>query len=160
MSDVQPVPEGFRNVNCYLVVPDANEAIAFYEKAFGAERGVHMPGPGGQGTMHAEIRIGDTTVMLTDENPAWNKKSAKTLGGSPVSMHVYCEDADAWFQRAVAAGCEARFPVTPMFWGDRMGQVADPFGIEWGIATHVEDVPPEEMGTRAQAFFQSMGGSC
>ena len=157
---VNPVPQGFHTVNCYIVVPNSQEAMAFYEKAFGAEVAVHMPGPGGQGTMHAELRIGDSTVMLTDENEQWGKKSALTLGGSPVAMHVYCEDADAFFKQAVDAGCTEKFPVTEMFWGDRFGQVVDPYGVEWGIATHVEDVAPEEMGKRAEAFFASMSQDC
>lgn len=153
---VSPIPEGFHTLNCYAVVPDANEAIAFYEKAFGAERVVHMPGPGGQGTMHAEVRIGDSVLMLTDENPQWNKKSAVTLGGSPIAFHLYCEDVDGWIERAVAAGCEVVMPASDMFWGDRFGQVRDPFGLEWSIATHVEDVPPEEMAKRAEAWFSAM----
>ena len=154
----QPIPDGFNTVSVYLIVPDALEAIAFYEKALGATRGSHMPGPGGQGTMHAEIHVGNSTIMLTDENPAWEMKSAKTLGATPVGLHLYVEDCDAMFQRAVDAGCEVKAPLMDAFWGDRYGKVVDPFGFEWGFATHVEDVPEEEMGQRAAAFFAEMGG--
>ena len=154
----QAIPEGFNTVNMYLIVPDAKEAIEFYQKAFGAEAGVHMPGPGGQGTMHAEVRIGNSMVMLTDENPAWEMKSPATLGGTPAGLHLYVDDADKLFQRAVDAGCQPIAPLMDAFWGDRYGKVLDPFGHQWGIATHVEDVPPEEMGQRAQKFFSEMAG--
>lgn len=155
MSEVKPIPEGFSTVNAYIIVPNAVEALDFYAKAFGAEQVARMPGPDGESTMHAEMRIGDSTVMLTDENPEWGSRSALTIGGSPVSLHVYVEDADAFFDRAVTAGCEATMPLMDAFWGDRYGKVKDPYGIEWGIATHVEDLSPEEMDKRAQAFFAS-----
>lgn len=163
MSEVSPIPEGFSPLSPYLVVPNAVEAMAFYAKAFGAERVMFMQGPAGEtSTLHAEIRIGTSTVMLSDENPAWNMKSAKTLGGSPVSMHLYVEDVDALFQQAVAAGAAVESPPTDMFWGDRMAKVTDPFGLSWGLATHKEDVPPEEMGKRQQEWMASMaeGGDC
>lgn len=157
---VSPVPAGFHTVNSYIVVPDSEKAMEFYGKAFGAQSIMRMPGPGGHGTMHAEIRIGDSSLMLTDENPQWNKRSALTLGGSPISMMLYVDDADASFKRAVEAGCEATFPVSDMFWGDRFGQVKDPYGVEWSIATHVEDVEPEECARRAEAWFASMQDQC
>lgn len=159
---VQAVPEGFHSVNIYLIVKDAKEAIDFYQKAFGAEAGVRMPGPGGQGTMHAEIRIGNSTVMLTDENPQWEMKSPATLGGTPAGLHLYVDDVDKSFQRAVDAGCTVMAPLMDAFWGDRYGKVLDPFGHQWGIATHVEDVPEDEMCKRAEAFFSQMGagGEC
>ncbi|HXV77139.1 MAG TPA: VOC family protein [Candidatus Polarisedimenticolaceae bacterium] len=154
----KPIPEGFNTVSSYLVVSDAAKAIEFYAKAFGAERVNHMPMPGGKGTMHAEMRLGDSRFMLTDENPQWGTRSPKSLGGTPVSMHIYTRDADAMFKRAVGAGCEVQMPPTDMFWGDRYAKVADPFGHVWGIATHVEDVPDAELGKRAKKWFADMAG--
>ncbi len=161
-TDVTPIPEGMNTVTPYLVVPEAVAAIKFYEKAFGAQMVMRMPGPGGQGTMHAEIRIGNSVVMLTDENPQWDMKSPATLGGSPVSMMIYVENVDDVFQQAVEAGCTALFPIDTMFWGDRMGKLTDPFGYQWAIATHVEDVGEEEMAKRQQAWIAEMaqGGKC
>ena len=156
----QKIPEGFNTVSTYLIVKDAKEAIGFYQKALGAEAGVHMPGPGGQGTMHAELRIGNSTVMLTDENPQWEMKSPSTLGGTPAGLHLYVDDADKAFQRAIDAGCTVKAPLMDAFWGDRFGMVVDPFGHLWGIATHKEDVPEEEMGKRAAEFFANMGSDC
>ena len=154
----QKIPEGFNTVSTYLIVKDAKEAIGFYQKALGAEAGVHMPGPGGQGTMHAELRIGNSTVMLTDENPAWEMKSPETLGGSATSMHLYVDDADKAFQRAVDAGCKVTAPLMDAFWGDRYGKVMDPYGHQWGFATHIEDVEPADMEKRAAEFFSQMSG--
>ena len=150
------VPEGFNTVSAYLIVKDAKEAIDFYQKAFGAESGVRMPGPDGQGTMHAELRIGNSTVMLTDENPQWGLKSPSTLGGTAAGLHLYVDDADKAFQRAIDAGCTVKAPLMDAFWGDRFGMVDDPYGHQWGIATHVEDVAPEDMAKRAAAFFADM----
>jgi PhnB protein len=162
MPSVNPVPKGFNTVSMYLVVKNAVEALEFYAKALGAEAGVRMAGPDGQSTMHAEMRIGNSTVMLTDENLQWNMRSPLTLGGTPITLHIYVDDADALFNRAVEAGCEVTFPVSDAFWGDRYGKLKDPFGHEWGIATHKEDVEPEEMARRAKEFFASMteGGDC
>jgi PhnB protein len=154
---VEAVPKGCNTVNVYLVLQNAEEAMEFYRKAFGFESGLCMPGPDGKSTMHAEMHLGNSTIMLTDENPQWETKAPATLGGSPASLHLYVDDVDALFGRAVAAGCQVKFPVTDMFWGDRYGKVEDPFGFQWGIATHTEDVAPEEMERRAQAFFASMG---
>jgi PhnB protein len=156
---VKAVPDGFNTVSVYLVVKDAVEALDFYQKAFGAEAGHRMPGPDGKGTMHAEMRIGNSTIMLTDENPKWEMKSPSTLGGSPVSVHLYVEDADKMFKRAVDAGCTAMMPIMDAFWGDRYGKVVDPYGYQWGIATHKEDLSPEETGRRAAEFFANMGDS-
>lgn len=158
----KPIPAGFNTVSSYLVVKDANEAIDFYCKAFGGEPGDKMTVPGTDQVMHAEVCIGNSTVMLTAENPQWEMKSAETLGGSPVSLHLYTEDADKAFQRAIDAGCEVVAPLMDAFWGDRYGKVKDPFGIQWGIATHKEDLSPEEMAERAAKFFASMadGGEC
>jgi uncharacterized glyoxalase superfamily protein PhnB len=158
----KPIPDGFNSVSAYLVVRDAQQALEFYGKAFGAEQGDVMKTPDGSGIMHAEVRIGNSTVMLTAENPQWNARSAETLGGSPVSLHVYVSDADKLFQRALDAGCQVTAPLMDAFWGDRYGKVKDPFGIEWGIATHKEDLSPEEVGKRAAEWFASMGqgGAC
>jgi uncharacterized glyoxalase superfamily protein PhnB len=153
MSNVNPIPEGCNSVNVYLVVKDGQAAIDFYTKAFGAIGGSCMPGPDGKGIMHAELKIGNSTVMLTEENPEWGTKSAETLGGSPMSLHVYLPDVDAAFQQAIDAGCTSVYPIMDTFWGDRYGKLSDPFGFEWGLATHTEDVPEEEMAERAQQWF-------
>ena len=154
----KPIPDGFNTVSAYLIVDNSVEAGNFYQKAFGAEVGMRMPGPDGKSTMHMEMRLGDSTIMLTDANPQWNAKSPKTLGGTPVSLHVYVKDADALFKRAVAAGCEVEYPIADAFWGDRYGKLRDPFGHTWGIATHKEDLSPDEIGKRAAEFFKNMGG--
>ncbi len=159
---VQPIPEGFNTVSCYLVVSNSVEAMAFYEKAFGAEPGMRMAGPG-DSTMHAEVTIGNSVVMMSDENPAWDTKSPLTLGGNGSSLHIYTEDVDAAFKRAVDAGCSVVFPVADMFWGDRYGKVKDPYGHEWGLATHTEDLSPEEIGKRQAEFMAQLaaeGGEC
>lgn len=156
MSDVKPVPDGFSTVSVYLVVPRATEAMAFYEKAFGATPGLRMTGPDGDATLHAELQIGDSTIMLTDENPDWNQRSPETLGGSAASLHMYVPDADAAFERAVAAGCEVEYPIDDTFWGDRYGKVRDPYGYTWGIATHKEDLSEDELGRRQSEFFEAM----
>ena len=155
-QSVSPIPAGYHSVTPYLIVPDAVAAMEFYSQAFGAGHFMRMPGPGGQGTMHAEMKIGDSIVMLSDENPQWEMKSPGTLGGSPVSLMIYVEDVDAAFARAVAAGCEVKFPVTHMFWGDRMGKLADPYGYQWSLASHVEEVPEAEMAARQQAWLEEM----
>ena len=157
MSDAPPIPEWFKSVSVYLIVPNSEEAIAFYERALGAEAITRMKGPDGKSTMHAAMRVGDSIVMLTDENPEWNAKSPATLGGSPVSMHIYTENADAMFDRAVAAGCESVAPMMDAFWGDRYGKVMDPFGHQWGFATQKEELTPEQMEQRAREWFASMG---
>ena len=153
---VKPVPDGYNTVSAYLIVKNSAKALDFYKQALGAEPGLRMATPDGKGTMHAEMHLGDSTIMLTDENPQWGAQSPQSLGGSPQSLHIYVDDADALFNRAVEAGCEVVAPIMDAFWGDRYGKVKDPFGHQWGIATHKEDVPPEEMGKRAEAFFASM----
>jgi uncharacterized glyoxalase superfamily protein PhnB len=157
-SGVKAIPEGLHAVTPHLVVKGGADAIAFYKKAFGAQELHRMPGPDGK-LMHAAIKIGDSQIFLADEHPQMGHKSPLGLGGSPVSLHVYVDDVDTVFQKAVAAGAKVRMPVMDMFWGDRYGQVTDPFGHEWSIATHIEDVPPEEMPKRAQAAF-SQPGQC
>jgi len=154
---VKPIPDGFNSVNVYLTVKDPTSAIEFYRKAFGAELGTMMKIPGSDTVLHAEVCIGNSTMMLTAENPEWDARSAETLGGSPVSLHLYVDDVDKSFQRAVDAGCEVAAPLMDAFWGDRYGKVKDPFGIQWGIATHKADLTPEEIDKGAAEWFASMG---
>ena len=156
---VKAIPDGFNSVSSYLVVKDPKQAIDFYQKAFGAESGVQVKAPGGDAIMHAEIHIGNSTVMLTAENPQWQMKSAETMGGSPASLHLYVDDADKAFQRAIDAGCTVAAPIMDAFWGDRFGKVLDPFGYQWGIATHKEDLNEVEITKRAAEWFASMGDS-
>jgi len=156
---VQPVPAGYRTVTAYLTVNDGARALEFYAKAFGARETERMPGPGGK-LIHAEFRIGDSVVMLSDEFPGMSSCKAPTsLGGTTGSLFLYVPDVDAAFKRAVEAGCKVIAPVMDMFWGDRFGKLEDPFGNQWSMATHKEDVSPDEMGRRQQAFMSKMGGA-
>ncbi|MCL4817839.1 MAG: VOC family protein [Vicinamibacteria bacterium] len=139
---VQAIPDGARTVTPYLTIKGAAKALEFYKAAFGATELMRMPGPGGM-VMHAEIRVGDSAVFLSDAFPG--NKSPLELKGTPVAMHLYVEDCDAWWQRAVKAGCKVVMPLADQFWGDRFGQVRDPFGHLWSISTHVADPTPEEM---------------
>jgi len=158
---VLPIPQGFNSVSSYLVVKGVEKAIDFYTRAFGAKPGAVMRMPDGSAVLHAEVCIGNSMVMLTEENPQWEMKSAESLGGSPVSMHLYVEDVDEAFQRAIDAGCEVVAPLMDAFWGDRYGKVKDPFGLQWGLATHKEDLGEEEMGKRAAEWFASVAaGDC
>jgi PhnB protein len=155
---VRPVPAGYHTVTPYLTVNDGARAMEFYQRAFGARELERMPGPGGK-LMHAELRIGDSVVMLSDEFPGMSTaKAPTTLGGTTGSLMLYVPDVDAAFRRAVDAGCITLMPPTDMFWGDRFGKLRDPFGNEWGMATHKEDVPPREMAERAKAAMAQMGG--
>lgn len=158
MSNVNPIPEGFHTVSPHLVVKDAGAAIDFYTKAFGAKEMYRMPGPDGKSVMHAEIRIGDSPVMLASEWPGDGMpKSPETLGGTGVTIHLYVEDVDKLFKQATDAGATPTMPPMDAFWGDRYGKLKDPFGHDWGIATHIEDVPPEEMPERMAKAFANMG---
>ena len=150
---VKPIPEGMHTVTPHLICAGAAEAIEFYKKAFGAVETGRIPGPNGR-LIHAVIRIGDSAVMLVDEFPDFRSVGPKTLKGTPVVIHLYVEDADALAARAVAAGATITMPVTEMFWGDRYGQLEDPFGHRWSIATHVRDVAPDEM----QRAMKAMAG--
>jgi len=152
---VNPIPEGTHTVTPHLIVRSADRAIDFYKQAFGAVEVTRHPSPDGS-IMHAELRIGDSPLYLADENPAWGALSPLALGGSPVTIHLFVPDADATFERAVQAGATVRMPIDDAFWGDRYGQVGDPFGHVWSIATHKEDVAPGEMMRRAEEFFASM----
>ncbi len=146
----KPVPEGFHTVTPHLVIKGAAAAIEFYKKAFGAEEVLRMPGQG-DGIMHAEIRIGDSHIMLNDEFPEFGKKGPLSIGGTPVTLHLYVNDVDAVFARAVKAGAKVTMPVADMFWGDRYGALEDPYGHHWSIGTHKEDLTPEECMERAKA---------
>ena len=154
----KPVPDGYHTVTPYLTVRGAAEAIAFYTRAFGAQEIERMPGPDGKSLMHAEVRIGDSVVMLSDEFPQTGCLSPQSLGGVTSYVFLYVPDVDAVFRRAVEAGARVTMPLTDMFWGDRFGKVADPFGHEWGMATHQEDVSPEEIQKRAAAAMSQMPG--
>jgi len=149
---VKKIPEGYHAVTPYLAVKGGAAAIAFYEKAFGAKELFRMPAPGGT-IAHAELQIGDSRVMLSDEAPDMGAKSPQTLGGSPVSLMLYVEDVDATVKRAIDAGAKPTRPVENQFYGDRSGGIIDPFGHSWWVATHVEDVPPAELERRAKAAF-------
>jgi PhnB protein len=154
---VKPVPEGYHTATPYLVVKGAVKALEFYKKAFGATEEVRMDGPGGS-VMHAEIKIGDSMIMLGDENVEMGAKCPATYGGSPVSILLYVPDVDAMTKQALAAGAKVERPVTDQFWGDRMGSIVDPFGHKWSIATHKEDVTPEETTRRFQEMMKQMSG--
>ena len=151
---IKPVPEGYSTATPYLIIRGAAEAIEFYKRAFGATEMLRMADPQGR-VGHAEIRIGDSVIMLADEHPAMGYRGPRSLGGSSVSILLYLEDVDAVFERAVKAGARALRQVTDQFYGDRSGTLEDPFGHVWTVATHVEDVPPEEMRRRAEAAMRS-----
>ena len=153
---VSYIPEGQHTITPHLVCRDAAKAIEFYKKAFGAKEVMVMPGPDGKSVAHGEIMIGDSMVFLGEECPGMNVASPAKLGGTSVALHMYVKDADATFKHAVAAGATVSMPLTNMFWGDRYGKVTDPFGHEWSIATHIEDVPPEELGKRAEEAMKQM----
>jgi PhnB protein len=153
-NEVKPIPDGYHSVTPYLVVGDGARAIEFYKQAFGATELFRMDAPGGK-IGHAEIRIGDSNIMLADEHPEMNARSPQTLGGSPVSLMLYVADVDATVGKAVEAGAKLTRPVANQFYGDRTGGIEDPFGHAWYIATHVEDVAPEELQKRAAAAHQA-----
>jgi len=148
-TKVKPIPDGYHTVTPYLIVKDGARAIDFYKNAFGATELFRMAGPDGS-IGHAELQIGDSRIMLSSESPQAGR-SAETLKGTPVSIFLYLEDVDAAFKRALEAGAKEQLAPQDMFWGDRYGKVADPFGHEWQLATHKEDLTPEEMGRRAKA---------
>jgi PhnB protein len=151
----KPIPEGYHTLTPYIAVDNAAEAIEFYKRAFGAKERVRMPAP--DGTIgHAELEIGDSLVMLSDPFPQASTRPPKELGGTSASVFMYVEDVDAVVKTAVEAGANVEMEVADQFWGDRFGTVSDPFGHVWSIATHVEDVPPEEMAERAKAAMAAM----
>lgn len=156
---VKPIPEGFHALTSYLVVQNAAEAIEWYKKAFDAKETFRMNGPDGKSVMHAEMKIGDSHIMLSDETPAHPyMKSPKSVGAVTGGLMLYVKDVDSVFNRAVGAGATAQGQVSNMFWGDRMGNVVDPFGQSWSIATHVEDVAPEEIERRGREMFAKRAG--
>jgi PhnB protein len=152
---VKPVPEGYHTLTPYLAVEDASAAIEFYGRAFDAKERVRMSGPG-DSIMHCELEIGDSLVMLSDPFPQASTKPPKELGGTSVSIFVYVEDIDALYKQAIDAGASSLMEPDDMFWGDRFGSVQDPFGHSWTIATHIEDVPPEELEKRSEEFTAQM----
>ena len=144
MSQAKPIPDGMHSLTPHLVCAGAAEAIEFYKAAFGAVELVRLPGPGGK-LVHASVRIGDSVLMLVDEMPEWGAFGPKALKGSPVTIHLYVNDVDATVAQAVAAGAKLTMPVADMFWGDRYGQLEDPFGHRWSVATHTRDLTHEEV---------------
>jgi PhnB protein len=155
-QSVRPIPEGYRTVTPHLVCDKAGEAIDFYKKAFGAVELARMPGPDGR-IMHAELRIGDSPIMLADAFPEFGSQGPLALKGSPVTIHLYVNDADAVWARALEAGARPTMELADMFWGDRYGQVADPFGHLWSIATHKRDMTDEQI---MEAMRDMQPGDC
>lgn len=157
MSNVKPVPEGYRSVTPYLFIRDAASAISYYKLVFGATEIMRMPSPDGK-VMHAELKFGDSVVMLGEENPKVGALSPQSIGGSAGCLNLYLGDVDAVVQKAVDAGAKVVRPVKDQFYGDRSGSVIDPFGHIWSVATHIEDVTPEEMRKRAAAAMSQAAG--
>lgn len=151
---VNPIPEGFRTLTPHIILKDAAKAIDFYKNAFGAEEVMLMPGQDGK-IMHAELRIGDSMLMMCEACPEMGAKSPQEIGGSPITMHLYVTDTDAAMKKAANAGATITTPAADAFWGDRYGRLTDPFGHNWSIATHMEDLSPAEIGQRAA---KAMGG--
>ena len=152
---VEPIPEGYHTATPYLAVDDVAEALEYYKKAFGAKERGRMEAPDGK-IGHAEIQIGDSLVMLSDPFPQASTRTPKELGGTTASVFLYVENVDAFVQRAVDAGATVSMEVADQFWGDRFGTITDPFGHSWSVATHIEDVPPEEMAERAKTAMAAM----
>jgi PhnB protein len=155
-SKVKPIPEGHHTVVPYLTLTNAGEAIEFYKKAFAAVELCRMPGPDGRGIMHAEIKIGDSMLFLADECPGMGNRSPKSLGATTIGLHLNVEDVDSAYARAIDAGAISEMSPADMFWGDRFCKLSDPFGHSWSLSTHIEDVKPEEMEQRTEAFFAQM----
>lgn len=151
----KPIPEGYSTITASLIVRNGANAIEFYKKAFGAQELYRFPGPDGKSVMHAELKFGNSRIMLSDEMPQMNCRSPQSLGGTGIYIHMYVEDADTIFKTAVAAGAKPTMPIMDAFWGDRYGQIEDPFGHVWGIATHTKDMSPEEINKAAQEFFKN-----
>ena len=154
----KPIPEGYHTVSPYIAVEDAERAIEFYSRALGAKEVVRMDGPDGK-IAHAELMIGDSHVMLSDPFPQASTRPPHELGGTSASMFVYVEDVDAVVKQAVEAGASLTMEVADQFWGDRFGAITDPFGHVWSVATHIEDVTPEEAAERGRAAMAEMGSS-
>lgn len=152
-NKVKPIPTGYHSVTPYLIVNNAAKALEFYKKAFNATEIMRAPAPNGK-IMHAEIKIGDSHIMLADEFPEMNALSPTTIGGSPVSILLYVEDVDKIFKQAIAAGAKETKPLQNQFYGDRSGMLEDPFGHKWGVSTHIEDVSSEEMDRRFKELLK------
>ncbi|MPZ07508.1 MAG: VOC family protein [Nitrososphaeraceae archaeon] len=150
------IPDGYHSINPYLVVRNGAKAIEFYKKAFGAEERFRMQGPDGKTIMHADLKIGDSAFMLTEESTEMKALSPESIGGSPVSMYLYVKDVDAVFNQAVTEGATVLNPVRDQFYGDRSGYLRDPFGHLWSIATHKKDLSPDEVRKVGQAYFEEM----
>ena len=155
-TKAKEIPEGFHSVTLSLTLKNSLKAIEFYKKAFNAKTLEVLPAPDGRSTMHATIQIGDSILMMGDEQPSQGCKSAESLGASPVSLYIYVPNVDAAFKQAVAAGAAVTMPVGDMFWGDRCGSLKDPFGYSWMIATHISDLTSEEVRQGAESFFAGM----
>ena len=155
-SKVQPIPKGYHSVTPFLVVDDGAKAIDFYQRAFGAKEIMRMATPSGK-VSHAELQIGDSMIMLSEEMPGTGNKSPRSLGGSPVGIFLYLENVDPVFNQAKSAGAKVEMPLEDMFWGDRYGKLVDPFGHSWSLATHKEDVSPQEMKKRAEQAMAKAG---
>ena len=154
----KPIPDGYRTLTPSFTFKDSRKAIEFYKKALGAKVLDLFPNLNGPGIMHATLQVGDCILMMGDEMPGGKGcKSAESMGGSPISLYLYVQDADAVFRQAVEAGATAGMPMADMFWGDRAGQVQDPFGYSWMIATHKQDLTPDQVRKGAEAFFAQMG---
>ncbi len=151
----KPIPTGFHSLTPHIVVTDGAAALEFYKQAFGAEECFRLTTPGGSSVMHAQMRIGDSMLMIGGEFPP-SALSPKSRGGTSTFLHLYLADADAAFDRAVKAGCKIIMPVSDTFWGDRYGVVEDPFGHQWSLATHKQDLTPEQLSTNAKEFFTRM----
>jgi PhnB protein len=157
MSEGQKIiPEGYHSINSYLVVRNAAKAIDFYKKAFNAEERFRMPGPDGRTIMHADLKIGDSIFMLTEESTEMKALSPESIGGSPVSLYVYVKDVDAVFNQAVSEGATVLYPVRDQFYGDRSGYLRDPFGHLWSLATHKKDLSLDEIKKAGEAYFEEM----
>lgn len=153
---VKPIPDGYRAVTPYLVLNNAAAAIDFYKRAFGAQEVTRMNAPNGK-IGHAELKIGDSMIMISDEMPGSATRSPQSLGGTSVGVFLYLRDVDPVFSQAVAAGAKVEMPLADMFWGDRYGKLIDPYGHSWSLATHKEDVSPEEMNKRMKDAMSKMG---
>ncbi len=156
MSSVKPIPDGFQTITPHITVRDVVKAIEFYKTAFGAETVGIMYMPDKKTVMHAQIKIGNSPLMMAEEAPQWGSASPLMLGNSPVILHLYVKDVDASFKQAVQAGATPKMPPMDMFWGDRYSQVVDPFGHRWSIATHIKDMTPAEMAKGAEEAFAQM----
>lgn len=148
----QPIPEGFHTLTPHIIVKDVAEAIAWYTKAFGAEEVLRLPAPDGS-IMHAEIKIGNSVIMMAPANEQMQSKDPNMIGGTAVTLHIYSEDVDALYKQATEAGGNGTMPPEDMFWGDRYAKLSDPWGHQWGIATHIADPTPEEMEKAMQEMF-------